>query len=276
MALVKLLLIDSTGFPKEHDASADEVEFASLAVVSGGPKLSASGLDMNNTDVSDIQDLVFVDPSTATLNQTAGNLIVDNLMAKERENTLTTAAGIAFPVIADSAGQVDAFRLPALAGSPTATPTNGGEGHLVWDSSNNKLFAWNGSAWDDLSSVASAESVENVYTAEVNVAARDVVYVSSADNVSPASAAVLAQAQGAIGLASAAASAAASVSVKSEGIQSGFSGLTAGGAYFLSASTAGAIVASAPAGSGNVVLKVGVAKSASALHIGLQYMGRRA
>lgn len=274
MAQIKLLKIDATlGIHQEHDAAADDLTFNSFTA-GAGPVMSATGIDMNNTDVSDIQDLVFLAPSTATINQTAGNLIVDNIMAKERENTMTTAGGIAFPVVTDVAGEVDAFRLPALAGAPTASPTNGGEGHLVWDSTNDKLYAWNGTSWDDLSTVSAAESIDNLYTAEVAVAARDVVYISSADNVSPASASAEATAR-AIGFATAAALAAASVSVRSEGILNGFAGLTAGSRYFLS-TTAGTITTTPPTGASNVVHQVGFAKSATALHIQLQHLGRRA
>lgn len=276
MAQVKLLKLDASGYPLEHSGGADDVTFLSYTVTGGGPVLSETSLDLNNQDVSDVNDLAFNNPATGTINQTAGALIVDNIMAKERSNPLTTAADILFPVVTDVAGEVDAFRLPALAGSPTATPTASGEGFVVWDSTNNKLFIWNGSAWDDQSTVTSAENIDNVYTAEVGITARDFVYVSSADNVSPAISTSATQAQAGIGFATAAAIAAASVTVRSEGILTGFSGLTAGSTYYLSAATAGLITATVPTGTGNVVLKTGIAKSATALHIQIQYLGRRA
>jgi hypothetical protein len=196
-------------------------------------------------------------------------------MAKDRENTMTTSGSVAFPVITDTAGQVDAFRLPALAGTPTATPTNAGEGHLIWDSTNNKLYAWNGTFWDDLSTVSSAESVDNNYIAEVAILARDLVYISSADNVSKAKGDTESTSR-AIGFATTAASATATVPVRSEGILTGFSGLTAGSRYYLSAATAGGITATAPTGTGHVIIQAGFAKSATALHIQLDYLGRRA
>lgn len=275
MAQVKLLKISSDGVPLEFTSSTDEITLLSFSVNGGGPVLSGTGLDMNGQAVTDASSIQVTDPTVGFLNQTAGNLIFDNIMAKERENTMTTAGGVAFPVITDVAGQVDAFRLPALAGIPSASPTNGGEGHLVWDSTNNHLYAWNGTAWDNLSTVDEAQKVVNPYTAEVAIAARDVVYISSADNVSPALGDNTSKSY-AIGLAKAAALAAASVEVQSEGVMTGFSGLTAGSRYYLSDSVAGAITTTVPSGSGKTIVQMGYAKSASALHIHIEQLGRRA
>ena len=237
--------------------------------------LSATGLDLNNQDLSDVKNIDFNNPAVSTIEQTAGALIVDNIMAKERENLMTTAGGISFPVITDTAGQVDALRLPALAGSPTATPTTGGEGHMVWDSSNNKLMVWDGAAWADVSASGTATDVLNTYIAEVNTAARDVVYISSADNVSPAQANAVATSY-AVGFANATATAGNPVGVKTDGIIGGFSGLTAGSRYYLSAATAGAITATLPVGTGNTIVQVGYAKSATDVQIQLLQLGRRA
>lgn len=275
MAQIRVLKIDTDGVSVEH-ALTDDVTFASFTVNGGGPVLSATGLDMNNTDVSDIQDLVFLAPSTGTINQTAGNLIIDNIMAKERSNTLTTAADILFPVISDTAGQVDALRLPALAGTPTATPTAAGEGFMVWDSTNEKLYVWDGTAWDDQTIAQSANSVENYYVADEALDARDVVYISAADNVSKASAAGGGAASRAIGLVTATVADTDPALVRSEGIMDGFTGLTAGARYYLSAATAGEITATLPTGTGNTIVQVGYAKSATALHIQIDQLGRRA
>lgn len=273
---VKLLKINADGHPEEMNTATDDVTLASFAVTGGGPVLSATGLDLNNTDLSDVQDIVFVDPTTATINQTAGALIVDNLMAKERENLMTTAGGISFPVITDVAGQVDSFRLPALAGTPSASPTSGGEGHFVWDSTGNIPYVWNGSAWQNLSLATEALSVQNPYIAEVAIAARDVVYASSADNVSPAIATDDAESRGVLGFAVASASIAGAVEVQTDGVLNGFSGLTVGAVYYLDTATAGAITATPPATGGNrSVVKVGVAKSATALQILIQFIGKR-
>lgn len=275
MAQVKLLKIASDGVPLEFTSSSDEITLLSFSVDGGGPVLSGTGLDLNGQGVSDASSIQVTDPTVGFLNQTAGNLIFNNIMAKERENLMTTAGGIAFPVISDSAGQVDSFRLPQLAGAPSAAPTNGGEGHLVWDSTNNHLYAWNGSAWDNLSTATEAQQVVNGYTAEVSISARDVVYISSADNVSPAIANNT-SASYAMGLAKAAASAAAAVDVQSEGVMAGFSGLTAGSRYYLSDSVAGAITTSVPSGSGKTIVQMGYAKSTTALHIHIEQLGRRA
>jgi len=275
MAQVKLLKIASDGVPLEFDSASDDITLNSFTVQGGGPAMSATGLDLNNQDVVDVNDLAFNDPTSGTINQTSGNLIIDNIMAKERSNVMTTAGDVLFPVISDSAGQVDAFRLPSLAGTPTATPTNSGEGYLVWDSSNDKLYAWNGSAWDDLSTVSAANSVRNTYTVEADVAARDVVYISSADSVSPAQG-TSGAASRAIGLAVSAVTATNPVEVQENGVMTGFSGLTAGSRYYLDASTAGAITASIPTGSGNTIVQIGYAKSATAMQLQIQQLGRRA
>lgn len=275
MAQIKLLKIASDGVPLEFNSASDEITLASFTVQGGGPVLSGTGLDMNNQDVSDIKNLDFNDPSVSTIEQTAGALIVDNIMAKERENLMSTAGGISFPVITDVAGQVDAFRLPALVGAPTATPSTGGEGHLVWDSTNDKLYAWTGSAWDDLSTVDAANKVVNSYTADEALSARDVLYISAADNVSKALATNTSQSY-AMGLAVASAADTAPVEVQSEGVMTGFTGLTAGARYYLDASTAGAITSTIPTGTGNTVVQVGYAKSTTALHIHIEQMGRRA
>lgn len=275
MAQIKLLKIASDGVPLEFNSASDEITLASFTVQGGGPVLSGTGLDMNNQDVSDIKNLDFNDPSVSTIEQTAGALIVDNIMAKERENLMSTAGGISFPVITDVAGQVDAFRLPALAGAPTATPSTGGEGHLVWDSTNDKLYAWTGSAWDDLSTVQAASKVINSYTADEALSARDVLYISAADNVSKALATNTSQSY-AMGLAVASAADTAPVEVQSEGVMTGFTGLTAGARYYLDASTAGAITSTIPTGTGNTVVQIGYAKSTTALHIHIEQMGRRA
>lgn len=274
MAQVKLLKIGTDGVPTEF-GTGDDITLNSYTITGGGPVLSATGLDLQAQALVDASSVQVTDPTTGFLNQTAGNLIFDNIMGKERENALTTAAGITFPVISDSAGQVDAFRLPALAGAPSATPTTGGEGHMVWDSTNNKLMVWDGSAWSDVASTGTATDVLNSYTAEVTIAARDVVYISSADNVSPALANNTSQSY-AVGFASGGAAAAAPVGVKTDGIIGGFSGLTAGARYYLSPSTAGAITATVPNGSGNTVVQVGYAKSATDVQIQLLQLGRRA
>jgi len=273
VAQVKLLKIATDGVPLEF-GSSDDITLNSFTA-GAGPVMSPTGIDMNGQDVTDLSDLVFTDPSVGTINQTAGALIANNIMAKERENTMTTAGSVTFPVITDVAGQVDAFRLPALAGTPTASPTTGGEGHLVWDSTNNYLYAWNGTVWDNLSISDAANGVINPYTAEVAITARDFVYISSADNVSPAKADANATSYG-MGFAKTTVSATDPVDVQSEGVLAGFTGLTAGARYYLSAATAGLITSTIPVGTGHTIVQAGYAKSTTALHIHIEQMGRRA
>ncbi len=52
-----------------------------------------------------------------------------------------------------------------------------------------------------------------------------------------------------------------------EGTNTQMTGLTPGGAYFLSASTPGGVASAAPSGSGNVIQKVGKATSTTAINV---------
>lgn len=273
MSQIKMLKIGVDGLPTEMDIANDEITLASFSA-GAGPSVAISGIDMNNTDIFAVQDLNFQDPTTATINQTAGNLVIDDVMAKDRENLMSVAGGIAFPVVSNVAGEVDSFRLPAITAVPSATPSNGGAGHLLFNSSNGHVYLYNGTLWDDLSTVSAAESVENSFDADVAIALRDVVYVSTEDKVSPASAAAEASSR-AIGFATNAATAGQAVSVKSDGIMTGFSGLTSGARYYLS-TTAGQISQSVPTGSGNVIVQCGYSKNPTSLKIQFQNLGRRA
>ena len=272
---VRLLKIASDGVPLEFNSTSDDITLASFTIQGGGPVLGATGLDLNGQGLTDASSVQVTDPTVGFINQTAGNLIFNNIVGKERSNVFTTAGDILFPVVTDTAGQVDAFRLPQIAGTPSATPTASGEGFVVWDSTNDKMYAWTGSAWQDVASSGNAANVQNTYTAQVSVAAKDVVYVSSANNVSPASAAAVATSY-AIGFAANAAAPAASVGVKTDGIISGFTGLTTGSRYYLDATPAGAITTSIPTGTGNTIVQVGYAKSTTDVQIQLLQLGRRA
>lgn len=126
--------------------------------------MSPTGIDMNDTDLTEVQDILFNDPATGTINQTAGNLIVDDIMAKERDNAMTTAGAILFPAITDVAGEVDAFKIPHIAGIPSATPAfSTAAGYMVYDDTNNDLYIWDGAAWDNLNTVEEAERIVNLY-----------------------------------------------------------------------------------------------------------------
>lgn len=276
MAQVKLLKIASDGVPLEFDSVNDEVTLLSYTVQGGGPVLSGTGLDLQTQDISNSGNIDFNDPSVNTIEQTAGALIVDDVMAKERENLMATTGGISFPVITDDAGEVDAFRLPSLGGAPTASPTSGGEGHLVWDSTGDRILAWDGAAWKDLSVVNEAGLVCNAYTAGELLADAEAVYISGDSEVSKAVATAGGSASRLMGFADGGAAAAASVKVCSEGVLDGFSGMTAGDRMFLDATTAGAITSTRPSGAGNTIVQAGYAKSATELHIHIEQLGRLA
>lgn len=274
MAQIKLLKIDSDGVPVEMNTSADDITLNSFTIQGGGPVLSPTGLNLNTQPITGLTNVTFVAPSSDTINQTAGNLIIDNIMAKERSNVMTTAADILFPVISDVAGQVDAFRVPAMAGVPSATPTVSGAGYLVYDSAEPALYAWTGSAWQDVSLATSAKYIDDSYTAANALTATNAVYISAADNVDKASASAAGTAQ-LIGFATAGAAASASVTIRKFGKLGGFSSLTPGARYYLSA-TAGNITSSVPVGIGNTIVQAGYATDATTLDIQIQQLGRRA
>lgn len=280
MAQVLLLKVNSTtGFPQEMDSAADDITLNSFTITGGGPVLSGTGLDLNGQNLSDAGDLAFTDPTTDGITRTDGTHAADDIMMEDAENSLDPASGaILFGTATDSADQLDAFRLPAVAGTPTATPADGGEGYLVWDSSNDKLYAWDGSAWDDLSTVQAAEKIVNSYTLDAASGASvgDVVYISAADTVSLADVSSTGAASRVIGMAATAATDTNPVDVASDGVVTGLSGLTAGSRYFADPSTAGGITTSVPTGSGNVIFQVGIAKSTTAMHLNLQRVGSRA
>ena len=275
MAQVKLYKIDSDGVSVEHTGASDDITFNSFTVQGGGPVLSPTGLDMNDEDISDIDNVSFNDPTTGTITLTSGAFVQDDMMFQTRENLMTVAGAVLFPVVTDVADAVDSFRLPALAGVPTATPSDGGEGYLVWDSTGDALYAWDGAAWDNLNIVAEAATICNSYTADEAIAIRDVVYISAADNVSKCDASGAGAPSRAIGLAQAGAADLAAVNICSEGVMDGFTGLTAGARQFVDPSTAGGLTETVPAGAGNTLIQVGYAKSTTALHIHIEQLGRR-
>ena len=273
MAQVKLLKIGSDGIPVEFNAAADDITLNSFTV-DGGLVASDAGIDMNDTAISEASGLAFNDPATDGITQTAGVVASDNLMAKERSNILTVAADILFPVVTDVAGAIDALRLPALAGAPTATPTVTGEGFLVWDSTNDKLYIWNGTAWVDQASTGTATALDDIYTAGEAILISEAVYLSAADTVSLAEADVAGR-ENLLGFAVANIADEAAGLIRKNGALAGFTGLTAAARYYLS-DTAGAIASSAPVGSGNVIVQAGYAKNTTTLDIQIQSLGRRA
>ncbi len=272
MAQVKLLKIASDGVPLEF-SSTDDITLNSFTA-GAGPVMSPTGIDMNGQDVTDLSDLVFTDPSVGTINQTAGALIVNNIMAKERSNSMAAGSDILFGSVGDVAAELDAFKIPNATALPTATPAaSATQGYLV--AYNGSLWMWDGTAWNDLGVADTVNQVSNSYIADEALSARDVLYISAANNVSKALANNTSQSY-AMGLAKAAAADTAAVDVISEGVMSGFTGLTAGSRYYLDDTTAGAITATAPTASGKTIVQVGYAKSTTALHIHIEQMGRRA
>jgi hypothetical protein len=275
MAQVKLLKINGDGTSTEFQSATDDITLNSFSIQGGGPVLSGTGLALANQDLSAIKNLVFTAPNTDTINQTAGALIVDNIVAKERSNLFSTAGEVLFPIVTDTASTVDNFRLPQLAGAPTATPTNTGSGFQIWDTANNKQWVWSGSAWLDQSLVNQARALDDTYTAAATLVATDAVYISAANTVDKAKADVIATSY-ALGFATAGAVAAAQVDVRKAGVLGGFSSLTPGARYFLSGTTAGQITSTVPTGLGHTIVQVGLAKSATQLDIIIQTLGRRA
>ena len=159
--------------------------------------------------------------------------------------------------------------------------TPDGAGNLVLDGLNwpqadgsaNQIIYTDGAgqlAFANLGEIAETIS----YTADEALLIRDFVYVSAADNVSKVDASALATSRG-IGFATAAAADTESVPVQSEGILSGFSGMTAGAVQYADPSNAGLLTETLPTGSGNVIVQGGIAKSATVLHIQIQRLGQR-
>ena len=274
MAQVKLLKIATDGVPVEFGTS-DDITLNSFSA--GSVVMSATGLAMASQAISASGNLSFSSAATNGITQTAGLLAADNIMAKDRSNVMANGADIRFgSSVTDTAGNVDAFQLPTLATSPTSVPTNTGGGYAVADA-NGKLYIWSSasSSWVDQTTVLFALSVQNPYTAGAVISARDVVYISAADTVSPAIASAAGTSQS-IGFATSGVAAAASVSVQENGVLSGFTGLTAGSRYYLSGTTAGAVTATLPVTSGHTIVQVGYAKSTTAMLIRMENMGRRA
>ena len=271
MAQVKLLKIDTDGVSVEF-GSADDITLNSFTA-GAGPAMSPTGIDMNGQDLIDLSDLVFTDPSVGTINQTVGVLIADNIMGKERNNIISTSGAILFPAISDSAGEVDSFKVPSMAAIPTATPAfSSVQGYLT--AFGGSLYMWDGAAWNDLGISDSANSIQNLYTADEAITENDFLYISAADNVSLSVVSGGGAGSRVMGLAVSTVADTDPVYVQSEGVKDGFTGLTAGARYFGNPATPGAVTSTRPVGAGNSVVQVGYAKSATELHIHIEQLGR--
>jgi hypothetical protein len=247
MAQVKLLKIGADGIPTEHTGTSDDVTFATLTINSG-LVASSSGIDMNNDSISDVGNITFTDATSS----------------------------LTFNTATDTAGELDQLMLPKIAGTPTATPTNG-EAACVWDSTNNLLYVWDGSAWNNAFVSASvANKIYSSYTATTGgVSIRDVLSTNgTADEVQKADANADSSSH-VVGLAVAAASGGAAVNVQSSGLMAGFTSLTSGAVQYLS-ETAGAITETIPTTSGANIVRVGYAKNTTTVDIQIEHLGRRA
>ncbi len=178
--------------------------------------------------------------------------------------------------------------------SVTSEDTNGdliltpnGTGDLVldgvnWpqaDGLNGQFLTTDGAgqlSWADPADDLEARRVVNSYTADEALAARDVLYISAADNVSKADVSSAGAPSRVVGLAKAAALDTAPVDVVSEGVVEGFTGLTAGSRYYADPATPGGITLTTPVGSGNTIVQIGYAKSTTQLHLAIEQLGRRA
>ena len=118
-------------------------------------------------------------------------------------------------------------------------------------------------------------SVYEDFEAEVNITALQAVYISSSGKVSPALATGAPQDK-VVGFATQSKLATETVRVRKMGVLSGFSGLTQDVLYYLDTSVAGDITNVLPTGSGESVVKVGLAKSSTELDIVIQILSRRA
>lgn len=275
MAATKILKVGVDGIPTEN-ALTDDITFNSYTVQGGGPALSGAGLAMANQSITALADITFTAPSTDTINQTAGNLIIDNIMAKDRANVMAVGATVDFPTITDSTANNNAFRLPQLAGIPSAVPSAGGTGQLIYDTADDAIYLYNGTKWRNLNDVSDAQSVDDFYTAAASLASCQAVYLSAADSVSPAvgSSPSTSQVLGFAVLGGASAS--TNNRVRKFGKLAGFTSLTSGSRYYLDPTTAGAITATVPTVSGSTICQVGYAKNTTTLDIAIQGLGRRA
>lgn len=117
--------------------------------------------------------------------------------------------------------------------------------------------------------------VEREFTAQVNILARQAVYVSSDDSVSLAQANTPATAK-CIGFASNDANAGSTVKVRQFGELEGFSALLANDTMFLSDSVPGGIQSTPPAAAGATIVSLGVCRAPTKFFIDIQTTARRA
>lgn len=278
MAQIKLLKLDASGLPLEMDQANDDITLNSFAVDGTSLSIGSSGLSMGALPISNVTNIQFNDPTADTINQTAGTLVIDDIMAVDRDNAMSSGASILFASsISDLAGEVDAFRLPHLTSgnAPTANPTATGGGFLV--ESGGSVYVWDEalSSWNNLGVADSAENLQNDdYVAGEGLTSAFALYISGADEVSKAQADSVATSE-VIGFNASNVTSGAAVTLVTAGRLDAFSGLTAGTRYYLDPDTAGEITDTVPTTSGDVIMFVGYAKNSTTLEMQFQYLGRR-
>jgi hypothetical protein len=144
---------------------------------------------------------------------------------------------------------------------------------MVYDSANKDLYIWDGSAWDNQSTVSSATSLDLAFVAGEALAAGDAVYIDSAGQAFKADNDTGAASE-AIGFARSSVSASASVQVRVAGKAGGLSGLTVGARYYVGES--GAVTSTVPSASGEYIVQMGYAVSATEIVVQVLQLGRRA
>jgi hypothetical protein len=134
------------------------------------------------------------------------------------------------------------YKFPAAQGLNGQTIINDGSGNLSWGSSGSILMTAG-----ELVASANPEAVFIKSDGKVWKAQADAI--ANAQCIGMAETSIAAEAQGL-------------VSLPGQVIEGVLSGASPGAVYYLSESTAGALTTTAPSGSGEVVLRMGVAKSA--------------
>lgn len=267
MAIVRPIIIDAaTGSPfREIDVSADDFQADSFVVFgSPGIALNSAGLNLNSGTISGAGNITFATTANGIVQTSGGTLAYDDLVGKDRNNTIGSAGAILFPLILDTASMVDAFQIPRMAGAPTATPAaNSGAGYMVYDDTNNNLYVWDGAAWVNQDA---AGTVGTSYIAATGINAGVAVYINSACQVLPALATAESNAR-VIGFTLTSAASGVSVSVITDGTI-GNQTLTTniGARYFLGTATA-SIVTAIPTDNNHQVIQVGYAANSTTLQI---------
>lgn len=262
MAIIRPIKVDATtGLFIEMDNSADDLRANTIALEGSMVVLNSGGIVLNSGTISGAGDISFIAPSTKGLVQTSGGtLAADNIMGKDRDNTLNSNATILFPTIDNTPSGLIAFRLPNVTVAPTATPAVAGIGYLVAQSGT--LWLWDGVAWVN---GATAQTVAKSYIAATGVGAGHPVCLNSACMVVHALNLTESAAR-CIGFALNSAGSGVSVSVVRHGSIAIGTALVPGSRYFLG-SASGVITATPAASANHQIVQVGYAEGTGSLAI---------